>query len=197
LWLRAQLLVSAADSCSPGAGPRRRRDAGRWTGRPGRRRRGRRSRPPRLRAGCGCIGWSPPGTVLRWRRRLVTRKWAYPNRIGRLPVSAEIAALIERLATETHSSGYTRIQGERLKLGHRVGASTIRRVLKALKIPSAPRRHTETTWRQFLRAQAATMLAADFFHVDCARTLQRRYCLFVIEAGPSSAGLLNEYERAA
>jgi len=48
-----------------------------------------------------------PGTVLRWHRRLVTRKWTYPHRTGRPPVSAEIAALIERLATENH--GYVEL----------------------------------------------------------------------------------------
>ncbi|HEY5360137.1 MAG TPA: integrase core domain-containing protein [Streptosporangiaceae bacterium] len=124
-----------------------------------------------------------PGTVLRWHRRLIARKWTYPHRTGRPPVGPEIAALIERLATENRSWGYQRIQGELLKLGHRVSASTIRRVIRALRIPPAPERHTDTTWRRFLRAQAATMLAADFFHVDCAVTLQRLYCLFVIEVG--------------
>ncbi len=77
-----------------------------------------------------------PGTVLRWHRRLVTGKWTYPRGAGRPPVRAEIAALIGRLAAENHGWGFQWIQGELLQLGHRVSTSTIRGVLKALKIPS-------------------------------------------------------------
>ena len=58
----------------------------------------------------------------------------------------------------------------------------MRRVLKRLRIPPAPQR-SRTTWRQFLRTQASTMLACDFFHVDCAVTLRRVYVFFVIEVG--------------
>ena len=82
-----------------------------------------------------------------------------PNRLGPPPVDETIAVLIERLARENQSWGYQRIQGELLTLGHRVRSSTIRRVLQRLRIPPAPVRCTDTTWRQFLRAQASTMVA--------------------------------------
>ncbi|MGH3636110.1 MAG: helix-turn-helix domain-containing protein, partial [Mycobacterium sp.] len=114
-----------------------------------------------------------PATILRWHRRVVAKKWTYPHRTGRPPIDPELAALIEQLARQNPTWGYQRIQGELLKVGRRVSASTIRRILRSLRIPPAPTRADRTTWRQFLRTQATTALACDFFHLDCAVTLQR------------------------
>jgi len=123
-----------------------------------------------------------PQTLLRWHRRLVRWRWTYPNRSGRPPAGAQLAALTGRMARENPGWGHRRIQGELPGLGFRAGACTVRRVLKGLRIPPAPQRGWPA-WRQLLRSQASTMLAGDFFPAGCAVTVRRLSVFFVIELG--------------
>ena len=121
-----------------------------------------------------------PDTILRWHRRLVTRKWTQAQpRGGRPPLADDVVALILRLARENPRWGYRRIQGELKKLGMSVSATTIRTVLLRNGLRPAPRR-ASVTWRAFLRAQASAIVATDFFTVETVR-LKTRDILFCIE----------------
>jgi putative transposase len=132
---------------------------------------------PRSRWSCFLV---TPQTLLRWHRRLVAGAWTYPHRRpGRPPLDHDTQRLIVRLATENPRWGYQRIQGELLRLGTQVSATAIRTTLCRNGLDPAPRRAT-TTWRAFLRQQAAGILACDFFTVDTV-WLRRLYVLFFIE----------------
>jgi putative transposase len=123
-----------------------------------------------------------PATLLRWHRELVRRRWTYPQRSsGRPPKDRALRELVLRLARENPAWGYQRIAGELLKLGFRISPSTVRRLLAAAGLEPAPRRQT-VSWPAFLRRQAASLLACDFFTVETV-TLRRLYVLFFIELG--------------
>ncbi len=123
-----------------------------------------------------------PATLLRWHRELVRRRWTYPQRKpGRPPTARPLRELVVRLARENPRWGYQRIAGELMKLGFRLSPSTIRRVLAFAGLEPAPRRGA-VSWPVFLRQQAASMLACDFFTVETV-SLRRLYVFFFIELG--------------
>jgi putative transposase len=123
-----------------------------------------------------------PETVLRWHRRLVARRWTYPHkRLGRPPVSLEVGQLILRLARENPRWGYQRIAGELKGLGMSVSATTVRKLLRESDLRPAGERGG-LAWREFVRAQAAGIIACDFFTVDTL-WLGRLYVFFFIELG--------------
>jgi putative transposase len=123
-----------------------------------------------------------PDTILRWHRDIVRRRWAARSRrgkTGRPATRRNIRALVLRLARENPSWGYRRIHGELAGLGVKVAASTAWEILKNAGIDPAPRR-TAPTWSQFLRSQADTILACDFFTADLLDGTHA-YVLAVIE----------------
>jgi transposase len=121
-----------------------------------------------------------PETLLRWHRDLVRRRWTYRRaRSGRPTLPAGTVQLVLRLAKENPTWGYRRIQGELATMGIRLAPSSVWAILRRHGVEPSPRR-SGPTWSEFLRAQATTMLACDFFHVDTV-LLRRLYVLFFIE----------------
>ena len=131
-----------------------------------------------------------PATILAWHRTLISRKGDYTarRRPGRPPTTAMVKQLIICMATENPTWGHRRVQGELVRLGHRIAASTVWQILHDAGLDPAPRR-SGPTWRQFLTAQAKAVLAVDFVHVDTV-VLRRIYALIAVEHGSRRAHLL-------
>ena len=120
-----------------------------------------------------------PETLLRWHRDLVRRRWTYPHRSGRPSVPSGIVEIVLRLAKENPTWGYRRIYGELATIGIRLAPSSVWAILRRHGIDPTPRR-TGPSWAEFLRSQACSMLACDFFTVDTVLP-RRLYVLFFIE----------------
>jgi transposase InsO family protein len=127
----------------------------------------------------GSVFLVTPATLLRWHRGMVAKHWTYAHRPGRPPTTKERRALIFRLAQENPRWGYQRIVGEFKGLGIVVSATTVKKILREEHLGPAGTR-LGPSWREFLRAQAKSVVAVDFFTVDTV-WLQRLYVLFFIE----------------
>jgi putative transposase len=108
-----------------------------------------------------------PATVIGWHRKLVARHWTQPPqpRTGRPPTPTELRLLVLRLDTENPSWGYRRIHGEIRRLGHRIAAATVWKILRDAGREPIPNR-TGPTWSQFIHSQAQAIVATDFFCAD-------------------------------
>ena len=122
-----------------------------------------------------------PGSILRWHRRLVARRWTTERTRGpgRPPTRAGLRALVRRLARENPTWGYRRVHGELAGLGYRVAPSTVWSILRSAGLDPAPRR-SGPTWHAFLTAQAEGIVACDFFHLETI-TLKRLYVFLAVE----------------
>ena len=125
-----------------------------------------------------------PDTIMRWHRRLIALKWAFPSkRLGRPGIMKVIEQLTIRIAKQNPSFGYEKIQGSLKNLGHRVAETTIANILKRNGIEPAPERRKRTSWRAFLRAHWESIASTDFFTTEVwtKSGLRTYYILFVIE----------------
>ena len=133
-----------------------------------------------------------PGTVLRWHRDILRRRWARRSRSGRPPVRRNVRSVVLRLARENESWGYRRIHGELAGLGITMAPSTVWQILKSAGIDPAPRRD-RPGWPEFLRSQANGILALDFFTADLLNGT-KVYVLAVIEHGTRRVRVLGATE---
>ena len=136
-----------------------------------------------------------PGTILRWHRDIVCRRWARLSRRGRSgrPLTRRnVRSVVLRLARENESWGYRRIHGELAALGIRVAPSTVWQILKTAGVSPAPRRDGPG-WAEFLRSQAQGVLAMDFFTADLLNGT-KVHVLAVIEHGTRRIRILGATE---
>jgi putative transposase len=127
-----------------------------------------------------------PDTILRRHRELVAKHWDYSGRrqrVGRPPLSKEVIELVLRIARESATWGYDRIQGELANLGHSISDTTVTNILRAHGIEPAPDRRRQLTWKTFFQAHWDALASVDFTTIEVwtKSGLVTRYLLVVME----------------
>ena len=144
-----------------------------------------------------------PRTLLRWHAEMIRRHWSHRHRMpGRPRTGPAIRRLVLEMARDNPTWGYRRIYGELTGLGHKIAPSTIWEILKAAGIDPAPQR-AASSWKQFLSAQAKTIAAVDFFHVDtvscagftCCSSSSTTIAAFTWPASPPTPPPSGRYSR--
>jgi len=136
-----------------------------------------------------------PGTIVRWQRDIVRRRWARLSRRGRSGRPAthrKVRSVVLALARENESWGYRRIHGELAGLGITVAPSTVWQILNSAGINRAPPRDGPG-WAEFLRSQAQGILSLDFFTAGLLNGT-KVYVLAVIEHGTRRIQILGATE---
>jgi putative transposase len=124
-------------------------------------------------------------TLLAWYRKLIASKFdgsKFRKSRGRPRVDEETERLVVRMAKENPGWGYDRIVGAMANLGLRLSDQTVGNILRRHDIPPAPERKQATSWKDFIRAHMAVLVATDFFTVEVLtlRGLITYYVLFFI-----------------
>jgi putative transposase len=129
-----------------------------------------------------------PDTILAWHRQLIAKKSdgsKHRQTLGRPTISAELDALVVRIARENRSWGYDRIAGAQAHLGYIISDQTVGNILKRHGIVPAPERKKTTTWQEFIRTHLDVLMATDFFTAEvwtwCG--LVTYYVLFFMHLG--------------
>jgi putative transposase len=151
-----------------------------------------------------------PDTVLGWHRELVRKKLSAFGRRrgpGRPGLEPAVQELILEMAKDNPRWGCVRIRAELLKLGHRVSATAIRKLLRRHRIGPAPLR-SGLRWKTFLRAQASAIVVTDFFSLDTVflkllyvllymELETRRVIWFAVTENPDSAWVTQQARNVA
>ena len=127
-----------------------------------------------------------PGTILKWYRRLVAKKFdgsRVRKRFGRPPINTELEDLVVRLACENPAWGYDRIVGAVHNLGYDISDQTIGNILQRNGLGTSPERRKNMTWASFIRQHRDVLWATDFFTTEIWTRwgLTTYYVLFFIQ----------------